>query len=60
MFGVFKKMFIGLLAGLVNEYNHGNCVSLNNQKCMTQPTLINLHPIMNAVKNFATIHLQLN
>ena len=24
--------------------NHTKCVSLNNQQCMTQPTLINLHP----------------
>ena len=37
-------MFIGLLTGLVNGANHRNCVSLSNQKCMIQPTLINLHP----------------
>ena len=24
--------------------NHTKCVSLSNQKCMTQPTLINLNP----------------
>ena len=60
MFGVFKKIFIGLLAGLVNGSNNTRCVSLNNQKCMTQPTLINFHPIMNTFKNFATMHLQLN
>ena len=35
MFGVFKKIFIGLLAGLVNGFNYTRCVSLNNQKCMT-------------------------
>ena len=42
--GLIKKIFIGLLAGLVNGSNHTKCVSLSNRKCMTQPTLINLHP----------------
>ena len=28
----------------MNEPNHRKCVSLSNQKCMTQPTLINSHP----------------
>ena len=37
-------MFIGLLTGIVNASNNTKCVSLSNQKCMTQPTLINLHP----------------
>ena len=40
MFGLIKKIFIGLLTGLVNGYNHTKCVSLSNQKCMIQPTLI--------------------
>ena len=44
MFGLIKKIFIELLIGVVNGTNHANCVSLSNQKCMTQPTLINLHP----------------
>ena len=44
MFGLIKRIFIGLLTGKVNGFNHTKCVSLNNQKCMTQPTLINLHP----------------
>ena len=44
MFGLIKKIFIGLLTGLVNGSNHTKCVSLSNQECMTQPTLINLHP----------------
>ena len=44
MSGLIKKMFIGLLTGLVNGSNHTKCVSLSNQKCITQPTLINLHP----------------
>ena len=43
MFGLIKKIFIGLLTGLVNGSNHTKCVSLSNQKCMIQPTLINLH-----------------
>ena len=44
MFGLIKKIFIGLLTGLVNGSNHTKCVSLSNQRCMTQPTLSNLHP----------------
>ena len=44
MFGLIKKIFIGLLAGLVNGSNHTNCVSLRHQKCMIQHTLINLNP----------------
>ena len=44
MFGLIKKILIGLLTGLVNGFNHKKCVLLRNQKCMTQPTLINLHP----------------
>ena len=39
MFGLIKKIFIGLSTGLVNGSNHTKCVSLSNQKCMTQPTL---------------------
>ena len=44
MFGFIKKMFIRLLTGIVNASNHTKCVSLNNQECMIQPALINLHP----------------
>ena len=44
MLGLIKKIFIGLLTGLVNGSNHTKCVSLSNQKCMTQTTLINLYP----------------
>ena len=43
MFGLIKNIFIGLLTGLVNGYNHTKCVSLINQKCQIQPTLINLN-----------------
>ena len=44
MFVFIKKMVIGLLTSIVNVSNHTKCVSLNNQQCMTHPTLINLHP----------------
>ena len=44
MFGFIKKIFIGLLTGIVNGSNHTKIVSISNQKCMIQPTLINLHP----------------
>ena len=37
-------MFIVLLSSIVNASNSTKCVSLSNQKCMIQPTLINLHP----------------
>ena len=44
MFGLIKKMFMGLLIRIVNGPNHTKCISLSNQKCMIQPTLINLLP----------------
>ena len=44
MFGLIKKIFIGLLTGLVNEPNYTKQVLLSNQKYMIQPTLIKLHP----------------
>ena len=40
---LIKKIFIGLLTGLVNGSNHTKRALLSNQKYMTQPTLINLH-----------------
>ena len=43
-------MFILLLSNIVNGSNHAKCVSLSNHKCMTQPTLINLHPNENSQK----------
>ena len=58
MFGLIKKIFIGLLTGIVSVSNHAKCVSLSNQKCNTQPTRNLL--LMNTVKNFTTIHLLLN
>ena len=59
MFGLIKKILIGLLNGLVNGSIHTKCVLLSNQKCMTWPTLINVHP-NKAAKNFTTIHLWVN
>ena len=44
MLGLIKKMIIGVLTGLVNASNHTKCMLLNNQKCMTQASLIKLHP----------------
>ena len=43
-FGLIKKIFIALLTGLVQGSNHTKCIFLSNQKCMIQPTHINLHP----------------
>ena len=58
MFGLIKKMFIVLLSSTVNASNHTKSVSLSNQKCNIQPSLI--HILMNPVKNFTAIHFRLN
>ena len=52
MFGLIKRVFIGLLTGLVNA----KCVSLSNQKCEIQTTLL-MYILKNTVKSFLTIHL---
>ena len=45
MFWVIKKFFIVLISKIIiNDFNHTKCVSLSNQKCEIQLTLINLHP----------------
>ena len=44
MFGLIKKIFIGLLISVVNASNHTKYISLSNQRSMIQPTLINLNP----------------
>ena len=36
--------FSGSLPSIVNIPDHIKCTSLNNQQCMAQPTLVNLHP----------------
>ena len=43
MFGLIKKIFVLLLISIVSASNHTKSASLSNQKCMNQPTLINLH-----------------
>ena len=57
MLGLIKKLFIGLLTGLVD--GSWKCLSLSNQKCKIQPTLINLHPNEYS-QELSIIHLQLN
>ena len=50
MFGRIKQVFIKFLcfnkslSSIANTRDHVKCISLNNQQCMTQSTLINLHP----------------
>ena len=44
MFGLIKKIFNGSFTDLANGSNHTKCVSLINQKCQIQPTLIILNP----------------
>ena len=44
MFGLIKKKITGILIDIVSTSNHTKCMSLTNQKCTTQPILINLHP----------------
>ena len=39
-----KKIFIGLLTGVVNGFNYAKCVLLSNQKCEIQPTLVSIRP----------------
>ena len=41
MVSLIKKMFIRLLTSIVSASHHAKYVSLNNLKCMTQPTTIN-------------------
>ena len=43
MFEIIKKIFV-VLSSIVNASNQTKCISLSNQKCKIQPTLINLHP----------------
>ena len=48
-------IIIGLLSSINNAFDHTKYVSLSNQKCMIQPTLI-YHIVMNTVKNFTIVH----
>ena len=44
MFGLIKKIFMGLLINIVNASNHTKFESFSDQKCEIQHTLIDLHP----------------
>ena len=50
MLGIIMQALIGLLCFskyvtmIINTPGHTKCISLNNQQCMTQSTLINFHP----------------
>ena len=44
IFGLIKKMFMGLLICIVNASDRTKWVSLSHQKRKILPTLINLHP----------------
>ena len=37
------KKIIELLTNIVNDSSYTKCVSLSNQKCKIQPTVMNLH-----------------
>ena len=43
MLGNIKKIFIIFLTSIIKASNQTKCVSLSNQKCELQPTLINLY-----------------
>ena len=43
MFGLFKKMFVILMTGILSASNFKKYI-LSNQNCIKQPALINLHP----------------
>ena len=44
MFRFLEKTFTGLSVIIVKTSDHTKCISLSNQQCMIQPTLLNLHP----------------
>ena len=60
MFGLIKKMFIRLLTSIVSPSNNTKWRSLGNQKCMTQSTLINLHPSEYSQKHYYPIAVSLD
>ena len=55
MFGFVKKIFIGLSVSIVNASNHTKCVLKSNQKCMIQPTIIDLHPNANEYSQYFSL-----
>ena len=44
MFGLNKNKNFLITNRIVSASNHTKCMSLSNQKCITQPFLVNLHP----------------
>ena len=52
MFGLNKKIFIGLLTGLVNGPNHTKYVSLSNKKMQGSAWPLLIYILMNTVKDF--------
>ena len=46
MFDFVKNIFMGLLTTncVVRAFSHAKCVSLSNQRYMSQPTIVSLHP----------------
>ena len=44
MFGFILTMFVVLLISIDDVSNYTKCVSVGNQKCMTQPILTNVRP----------------
>ena len=59
MFGIIEKMFLVLLASIINASNHIKCVYVSNQKNEIQ-LLILIYTLINTVKNFfSIIHLLL-
>ena len=55
-----KKNFIRLLTSIVSASNHKKCMSLSNQKCMTQPTIISLHPNEHSQLHYCTFVVNLD
>ena len=51
-------MFVVLLTSILNVSNLAKWISLNNQQCMDQPTLL-IYTLMNNVKDYITLHLLL-
>ena len=60
MFGLIKKMFMGLLISVVNSSNHTKCVLLSNQKCEIQSTFVNLHPSTSQEFHYYPFTVKLN
>ena len=44
MFLGLLKRYLLLSTSIESASNHTKCVLLSNQKCIMQPTIINLHP----------------